>query len=125
MLMADVFAAQFCIETIGDDTLLNAMLASPPVGAGFTESSMWDQMSPLTVELLEEYFAADMAEAPMLDWSRLEYAEWSQQTGPNSKIRYYGTRQKDSKELAGVIRMVVSGTISEGSFDIGVNENGL
>lgn len=54
MLMADVFAAQFCIETIGDETLLNAMLASPPVGAGFAEISMWEQMRPLNVELLEE-----------------------------------------------------------------------
>ena len=121
MLMEDVFAAQFSKDPIDGKTLLSAMLATLPVGAGFEEVSMWNQMSPLTIEQLEENFDSDASEAPMLDWSQLEYAEWSEKSSEQEGVylRYYGTRQKDSKKFAGVRRTVfTSGQIREGSSEI-------
>ena len=55
--------------------MLEAMLDSRPVGLTFSEAAMWNRMYKMNVSIFQQYWA--WGSDPMLDWMRIEYAEWS------------------------------------------------
>lgn len=90
----------------------------------------------MTAEIFQKFWDntlwAESTGEQMLDWEKIEYAEWSHKDGPKAETRYYGTRVQGGEEevtglhkLVGIVRKVTSGQLHENTHNIQGDKNGL
>ena len=82
--------------------MIMRLLAHKPVIAS-TNVEMWQRMYRVTLAQFAYYWnETDIAEKG-IEWSKVEYAEWSEFIG-GTHTRFYGTRDPVTKKAKGVVR---------------------
>lgn len=78
LFMEEIYPMKFSNGEEPGVAVMNAILASPPVGLGESETFMWRRLTKMNDTIFGEYWNKTLTEEQLIDYEKARYEEWSE-----------------------------------------------